>query len=159
MLICASVSISRMNRTHRVQRMQRFRFSMSVGPKSTSARTPSPSNTRRGNSIRLSFGPKLYEKSCSGHSPPLSHTGQSSGWLISRNSTTDRCASCTRSVWVWTTMPPFTVVAHALGLGVDDHAVLDRRRAHGLELRDALDLDQAHAAGAHRLAELRLVAE
>ena len=28
-----------------------------VGPKSTSAFTPSPSNTRRGNSIRLSFGP------------------------------------------------------------------------------------------------------
>ena len=41
-------------------------------------------------------------------------------------------------------------VVHALGLGVDDHAVLDRRRARGLELRDALDLDQAHAAGADR---------
>ncbi len=26
--------------------------------------------------------------SCSGHSPPLSHTGQSSGWLTSRNSRT-----------------------------------------------------------------------
>ena len=24
----------------------------------------------------------MYEKSCSGHSPPLSQTGQSSGWLI-----------------------------------------------------------------------------
>jgi hypothetical protein len=52
-----SVSISRMNRTQRVQRMHRFRFSISVGPKSTSARTPSPSNTRRGNCMRLSFGP------------------------------------------------------------------------------------------------------
>src|SRR4051794_21510514 len=48
---------------------------------------------------------------------------------------------------------------HALGLGVDDHAVLDRRRARGLELRDALDLDEAHAAGADRRAELGLVAE
>ena len=50
-------------------------------------------------------------------------------------------------------------VVHAGGLGVDDHAVLDRRRARGLELRDALDLDQAHAAGADRLAELGLVTE
>ena len=27
--------------------------------------------------------------SCSSHSPPLSHTGQSSGWLVSRNSSID----------------------------------------------------------------------
>ena len=47
----------------------------------------------------------------------------------------------------------------AVGLGVDDHAVLDRRRAAGLQLRDALDLDQAHAARADRGAELGLVAE
>ena len=40
MLICASASTSRMNRTQRVQRMQRLRLSISVGPKSTSARTP-----------------------------------------------------------------------------------------------------------------------
>ena len=44
MLICASPSISRMKRTHRVHRMQRWRFSISVGPKSTSPLTPSPSN-------------------------------------------------------------------------------------------------------------------
>ena len=50
-------------------------------------------------------------------------------------------------------------VVHALGLGVDDHAVLDRGRAGGLQLRDALDLDQAHAARADGLAQLRLVAE
>src|SRR5215207_6668709 len=48
--------------------------------------------------------------SCSGHSPPLSQTGQSSGWLISRNSTTARCATCTRSVRVCTTMPSLTGV-------------------------------------------------
>jgi hypothetical protein len=46
-----------------------------------------------------------------------------------------------------------------VGLGVDDHAVADRRRAGGLELGDALDLDQAHAAGADRLTELGLVTE
>src|SRR6185312_6535128 len=46
-------------------------------------------------------------------------------------------------------------VADAIGLGVDDHPVLDRRRARRLELRDPLDLDEAHPAGADRVAELR----
>ncbi len=50
-------------------------------------------------------------------------------------------------------------LVHAGGLRVHDHAVLDRRRAARLQLRDPLDLDQAHAAGADRLAELGLVAE
>ena len=54
--------------------------------------------------------PKPKVMSCSGHSPPLSHTGQSSGWLTSRNSTTDRCAVFTRSDCVYTTMPSFTGV-------------------------------------------------
>ncbi len=48
--------------------------------------------------------------SWSGHSPPLSHTGQSSGWLTSRNSTIAFWAWCTRSVWVWTTIPSLTGV-------------------------------------------------
>src|SRR3954469_15671075 len=43
--------------------------------------------------------------------------------------------------------------------GDHDHAVLHRRRARGLELGHALDLDQAHAAGPHRLAELALITE
>src|SRR5689334_12834151 len=30
--------------------------------------------------------------SCRGHSPPLSHTGQSSGWLTRRHSRTPSCA-------------------------------------------------------------------
>jgi hypothetical protein len=47
----------------------------------------------------------------------------------------------------------------AVGLRVDDHAVLHRGRAAGLQLGDALDLDQAHAAGADGRAELGLVAE
>jgi hypothetical protein len=45
------------------------------------------------------------------------------------------------------------------GLRVDDHAVLDGRRAGRLQLRDALDLDEAHATRADRLAELGLVTE
>ncbi len=50
-------------------------------------------------------------------------------------------------------------LADALGLGVDDHPVLDRGRAARLQLGDALHLDQAHPAGADGLAELGLVAE
>src|SRR5690348_9164639 len=41
---------------------------------------------------------------------------------------------------------PLLGLLDAVGLSVDDHAVLDRRRAAGLQLRDALDLDEAHAA-------------
>ena len=37
---------------------------------------------------RVSPGPWARVWSCSGHSPPLSQTGQSSGWLTSRNSRT-----------------------------------------------------------------------
>ncbi len=55
--ICASPSTVSMKRTQRVHMMQRWRFSISRGPKSTSPLTPSPSNTRRGNSIRLWSGP------------------------------------------------------------------------------------------------------
>ena len=51
---------------------------------------------------------------CSGHSPPLSHIGQSSGWLMSSNSITPRCAlSATTEVsWVCTTMPSVHAVMH-----------------------------------------------
>ncbi len=48
---------------------------------------------------------------------------------------------------------------HPVGRGVNDHAVADGRRAGGLQLRNALDLDQAHPAGPDRGAELRLVTE
>ena len=43
--------------------------------------------------------------------------------------------------------------------GVHDHAVLRGQRAAGLQLRDALQLDQAHPARADRRAEPGLVAE
>jgi hypothetical protein len=52
--------------------------------------------------------------SWSGHSPPLSQTGQSSGWLISRNSTTAFWAFFTRSDWVTTTIPSLTGVEQAV---------------------------------------------
>ena len=80
---------------------------------------------------------------CSGHSPPLSHIGQSSGWLISSSS-----------------------IIAALGLlgdrrrqlGVHHHAVGAGRGARRRRLGLALDLDQALPAGADRV-EQRVVAE
>ncbi len=61
-------------------------------------------------------GPWASAWSCSGHSPPLSHWGQSSGWLISRNSSWPRCPSRATSLvrWVLTTMPSVQVVEHAV---------------------------------------------
>ena len=43
--------------------------------------------------------------------------------------------------------------------GAHDHPVLGGKRAARLELRKALDLDEAHSAGPDRRAEARLVAE
>src|SRR5689334_4004745 len=48
---------------------------------------------------------------------------------------------------------------HPVGGGDDHHALLDGRRAARLQLGHALDLHEAHAARAHRLAELGLVTE
>ena len=55
---------------------------------------------RFGSVTRLRPVPQPIEMSWSGHSPPLSQTGQSSGWLTSRNSTIAFCASLTRSFCV-----------------------------------------------------------
>ena len=54
---------------------------------------------------RLSPGPKAMVWSWSGHSPPLSQTGQSNGWLMSRNSRTPSWALRVRSDSVSTTIP------------------------------------------------------
>ena len=80
---------------------------------------------------------------CRGHSPPLSQTGQSSGWLMSSNSITPCCAlSATGEVsCVLTAMPSATVmVQEACGLGIGRSVPSARRR----------DLDEALAAGADR---------
>src|SRR5674476_594655 len=58
---------------------------------------------------------------CSGHSPPLSQTGQSSGWLMSKNSIWPCCAlSAIAEVCCdLTCMPSLTVVVQeAIGLGM-----------------------------------------
>ena len=52
--------------------------------------------------------------SCNSHSPPLSHTGQSSGWLVSRNSSMDLRDWTTCGVSVRTTMPSATGRVHAV---------------------------------------------
>ena len=67
---------------------------------------------RLGSMKRERPAPQPNEMSWSGHSPPLSQTGQSSGWLTSRNSTIAFCACLTRSEVVLTTMPSRTGVEH-----------------------------------------------
>ena len=77
------------------------------------------SNSRFSSRNRLSPRPLDMAWFCSGHSPPLSHMGQSSGWLISSSSITPCCAlSATAEVsWVLTTIPSVhTVVHEASGL-------------------------------------------
>src|SRR4030095_15602549 len=76
--------------------------------------TPSPSKGRRGKSMRLSSLPNAYEKSCSGHSPPLSQTGQSSGWLMRRNSNTPLRPSTASASCVCTTIPSAQIVEQAV---------------------------------------------
>ena len=79
---------------------------------------------------RLRPGPQPKAMSCSGHSPPLSHTGQSSGWLTSRNSTTAFCAPLTRSVCVYTTMPSLTGVEHEVcSFGMPSTSTMHMRHA------------------------------
>ncbi len=85
---------------------------------------------RLGSMKRLVPAPQPKAMSCSGHSPPLSHTGQSSGWLTSRNSTTAFCASCTRLVCVWTTMPSLTGVEQPVwSLGMPSTSTRHMRQA------------------------------
>src|SRR3954470_18405603 len=65
--------------------------------------------------------PLLIAWFCSGHSPPLSQTGESSGWLTRRNSMIPCCALSATSLvtWVLTTMPSATGIVHeACGLGI-----------------------------------------
>lgn len=69
---------------------------------------------------------------CSGHSPPLSQTGQSSGWLISSSSITPFCAfSATGEVICdLTTMPSVQVmVQEAIGLRWPSTSTMHWRQA------------------------------
>ena len=83
-------------------------------------------------SYRDSPAPVLIAWFCSGHSPPLSQTGQSSGWLMSSSSITPRWAfSATAEVsWVLITMPSVTVtVQEATGLRWPSTSTMHCRQA------------------------------
>ena len=133
-----SPAICSENRVQRVQEMQRSRSSR------TSVEIATGLGKVRLTSVkRVSPCPFDMAWFCSGHSPPLSHIGQSSGWLMSSSSITPRCAfSATGEVsWVRTTMPSVQVVVHeASGLTCPVH------------------LDQALPAGPDRVQQ-RVVAE
>src|SRR5678809_47086 len=70
--------------------------------------------------------PCSYDRSCRSHSPAWSHIGQSSGWLINKNSTTPFLASSTLSlVILFTTIPSITLVrqlATNFGIGLGSAA-------------------------------------
>ena len=70
--------------------------------------------TRFASRNRLSPGPYASAWSCSGHSPPRSQIGQSSGWFSRRNSRFARWASATSSslACVITDMPAATGTVH-----------------------------------------------
>jgi len=109
-----SPAICSANLVHRAQETQRSR----------SSRTSLDSATGLANVRFFSMNldsPRPLDMAwfCSGHSPPLSHMGQSSGWLIRRNSITPAWAfSATREEsWVRTFIPSVQVVVHdAIGL-------------------------------------------
>ena len=63
--------------------MQRSRSSVIVGEIGIGL-----SNVRFGKCIRVTAGPQRNVRSWSGHSPPLSQSGQSSGWFRRMNSST-----------------------------------------------------------------------
>src|SRR3972149_5343415 len=86
-------------RTQRQQRMQRSRSSTSTDPSETGL-----AKSRFSSTNRLRPGPEGKGWSCSGHSPPLSQMGQSSGWLIRRNSKFLSWAPRTSGVDAETTM-------------------------------------------------------
>ena len=107
-----SPGICSANRVHRAHWMQRSRSS------STSVDSAiGLAKVRFGPWNRVSPWPLDMAWFCSGHSPPLSHIGQSSGWFTSSSSIMPRCAfSATGEVsWVCTTMPSVQVVVHEAG--------------------------------------------
>ena len=105
-------AISAVKRTQRVQWMQRVMSVEISGPRFLSF------TTRLRSSKREDALPNPSARSCSSHSPPWSQIGQSSGWLISRNSIVAFCAAIARAERVKIFMPSVTGVAQAgIGLG------------------------------------------
>ncbi len=106
-----SPEISSQKRVHRVHSTHRSRSRATSGESGTGL-----GKVRLASTNRLSPGPKASAWSWSGHSPPRSQIGQSSGWLIRRNSrfaTWPRRAS-SLVFWVFTAIPGATGVVHAV---------------------------------------------
>src|ERR1700733_2313965 len=109
-----SPAICSENRVHRAHRMQRSRSSRTCAEMLIGL-----ANVRLTSVKRESARPLDIAWFCSGHSPPLSHIGQSSGWLISNSSITPCWAlsaasevSCVRT----TMSSVHTMVHDAIGL-------------------------------------------
>src|SRR3954464_1926855 len=101
----------RVQRAQSTQRSRSSRISLLIGSGFGYVRLTSAN--------RLSVRPLLIAWFCSGHSPPLSQTGQSSGWLISSSSMLPCCVLSAEGLvsWVCTTMPSVTgMVQEATGL-------------------------------------------
>src|SRR6201985_3277073 len=102
------------NRVQRAHRMQRSRSRTTCDEMLIAL-----VNVRLTSSKRESGRPLDIAWFCSGHSPPMSHIGQSSGWLISSNSITPCWALSAASEvnWVRTTISSVATVVHdAMGL-------------------------------------------
>ena len=90
------------------------------------------SNVRFGNVLRVTGGPQRNVRSWSGHSPPLSQTGQSSGWLTRMNSSVELWPSAAsfEVCAVFTTMPSVAVsVQPACSLGMPSTSTRHMRHA------------------------------
>ena len=99
-------------RTHRVQWMHLVITVLTRGPIFLSG-TPRLASEKRPRSE-----PKCRDWSWRSHSPPWSQIGQSSGWLIRRNSITPSLAFFTKGVSVEIFMPGIAGMAQeATGLG------------------------------------------
>ena len=107
--------------------MQRSRSSAIVGETGIGF-----SKVRFGKRMRVLPGPQRNVRSWSGHSPPLSQTGQSSGWLTRMNSSVECCASAARSEdWaVLTTIPSWAEsVQPAWSFGIPSTSTRHMRQA------------------------------
>ncbi len=90
------------------------------------------SSVRFGNVIRVEPGPQRNVRSCSGHSPPLSQTGQSSGWLTRMNSSVAfwPSAAFSEACAVFTTIPSWAVsVQPAWSFGIPSISTRHMRQA------------------------------
>src|SRR5882757_1573896 len=115
------------NRVHRAHRMQRSRSSRTCEEMLIGL-----ANVRFSSVKRESARPLDIAWFCNGHSPPLSHIGQSSGWLISSSSITPCWALSAASEvsWVRTTMSSVQTMVHdAIGLRCPSTSTMHCRQA------------------------------